>query len=63
METPISSAGFNGSFHPYVEGLEYCHAHEVWHRDLKNENILFDAEGNAKVGQHNKGSDWSTMYN
>lgn len=32
-----------------VEGVRYCHAHRVLHRDLKPQNLLIDKEGNLKL--------------
>lgn len=32
-----------------VEGVRYCHAHRVLHRDLKPQNLLINKEGNLKL--------------
>ena len=32
-----------------VDAVCYCHKHGVVHRDMKPENILFDAEGHVKI--------------
>ena len=32
-----------------VQGVRYCHAHRVLHRDLKPQNLLIDKEGNLKL--------------
>ena len=32
-----------------VEGIRYCHAHRVLHRDLKPQNLLIDRDGNLKL--------------
>lgn len=31
------------------EGIYYCHAHRVLHRDLKPQNLLIDKDGNLKL--------------
>ncbi|KAH6894296.1 kinase-like domain-containing protein [Thelonectria olida] len=31
------------------EGVKYCHAHRVLHRDLKPQNLLIDKDGNLKL--------------
>lgn len=32
-----------------LQGLDYCHAHSVFHRDLKPQNLLIDANGMLKI--------------
>lgn len=32
-----------------LNGISYCHAHRVLHRDLKPQNLLIDMEGNIKL--------------
>src|SRR6266480_1808314 len=32
-----------------VQGIRYCHAHRVLHRDLKPQNLLIDKDGNLKL--------------
>ena len=32
-----------------VEGIRFCHAHRVLHRDLKPQNLLIDRDGNLKL--------------
>ena len=32
-----------------LQGLHFCHAHDVIHRDLKPANILLDLKGRLKI--------------
>jgi serine/threonine protein kinase len=32
-----------------VDGLAYCHAKGIAHRDIKLDNLLLDAEGKVKI--------------
>ncbi|KAL0210447.1 hypothetical protein RCL1_004883 [Eukaryota sp. TZLM3-RCL] len=36
-------------FHQLIQGVEYCHANKVIHRDLKLENLLLDGDKNLKI--------------
>lgn len=36
-------------FAQLIQGLEYCHQHQVCHRDLKPENLLLDEKNNVKI--------------
>ncbi|KAK9147141.1 hypothetical protein Sjap_007044 [Stephania japonica] len=36
-------------FQQLIDAVSYCHDKGVYHRDLKLENVLIDAEGNIKV--------------
>lgn len=36
-------------FRQIVEGLRYCHAKNVLHRDIKLDNILLTSEGDVKI--------------
>lgn len=35
--------------HQLTDGIRYCHAHRILHRDLKPQNLLIDKEGNLKL--------------
>ncbi|KAL3837227.1 hypothetical protein ACJMK2_022597 [Sinanodonta woodiana] len=35
--------------HQLLQGIAFCHAHRVLHRDLKPQNLLIDVEGNIKL--------------
>ena len=45
----MSEALARKKFWQIVEAIDYCHAHNVVHRDLKAENILLDANMNIKI--------------
>jgi len=36
-------------FQQLVSAIDYMHYHKVAHRDLKLENLLFDADNNLKI--------------
>lgn len=36
-------------FKQVVEGLYYCHAKNIVHRDIKLDNLLLDDEGTVKI--------------
>ena len=46
---PLSEAEAKKIFSAVVKAIEYCHSKNVAHRDLKLENILLNASGEAKV--------------
>ena len=45
----MSEALARKKFWQIVEAIDYCHAHNVVHRDLKAENLLLDANMNIKI--------------
>lgn len=45
----MSEALARKKFWQIVEAVDYCHAHNVVHRDLKAENLLLDANMNIKI--------------
>ncbi|KAK7281374.1 hypothetical protein RIF29_09316 [Crotalaria pallida] len=40
-------------FQELIDGVSYCHSKGVFHRDLKLENVLVDANGNIKITDFN----------
>ena len=42
-------------FRQIVSAVTYCHSMRIIHRDLKAENLLFDANMNIKVNRFNLG--------
>ncbi|CAH1783548.1 unnamed protein product [Owenia fusiformis] len=36
-------------FRQIVSAVDYCHQHDIVHRDLKLENIVLDSQGNVKI--------------
>eukprot|EP00177_Eucheuma_denticulatum_P008604 GFKZ01015661.1.p2 GENE.GFKZ01015661.1~~GFKZ01015661.1.p2 ORF type:complete len:274 (+),score=26.71 GFKZ01015661.1:368-1189(+) len=52
MDTPsvhFSEAQVKCYMVQLLSGLEYCHQHEVLHRDIKGSNLLIDNNGNLKI--------------
>lgn len=52
MDTPtvrFSEAQVKCYMIQLLSGLEYCHRHEVLHRDIKGSNLLIDNNGNLKI--------------
>ena len=45
----MSEALARKKFWQIVEAIDYCHNHNVVHRDLKVENLLLDANMNIKI--------------
>ena len=45
----MSEALARKKFWQIVEAIDYCHAHNVVHRDLKAENLLLDANMDIKI--------------
>lgn len=40
---------FQSYLYQLLQGILYCHAHRVLHRDIKPQNLLIDVEGNIKL--------------
>eukprot|EP00252_Welwitschia_mirabilis_P017578 TRINITY_DN3892_c0_g1_i12.p1 TRINITY_DN3892_c0_g1~~TRINITY_DN3892_c0_g1_i12.p1 ORF type:complete len:222 (-),score=32.08 TRINITY_DN3892_c0_g1_i12:1312-1977(-) len=36
-------------FHQLINAVDYCHSRNVYHRDLKPQNLLLDQNGNLKI--------------
>ncbi|CAG5088998.1 Oidioi.mRNA.OKI2018_I69.PAR.g12043.t1.cds [Oikopleura dioica] len=47
---PLKSDQIKKLFYQILLGLEYCHANDVFHRDLKCSNILIAKDGSVKLG-------------
>ncbi|BFZ06355.1 hypothetical protein BsWGS_09395 [Bradybaena similaris] len=45
----INPALIKSYLYQLLNGISYCHAHRVLHRDLKPQNLLIDLEGNIKI--------------
>jgi len=45
----LSENEARGLFRQILEGVSYCHKHEIAHRDIKLENILLDNRGIIKI--------------
>eukprot|EP00759_Apiculatamorpha_spiralis_P049616 PhF_6_TR44290/c0_g1_i7/m.68287 len=48
-QPPIDFSSVKTRFLDVLQGLQYLHNHGVMHMDIKPENILLDADGNAKL--------------
>lgn len=47
---PLNEAVIRNYVRQLLMALEYCHAHNVVHRDIKSKNVLVDTVGNVKLG-------------
>jgi len=46
---PLAPQLVKANLYQMLNGLAYCHAHRVIHRDLKPQNLLIDRSGNLKL--------------
>lgn len=46
---PLAPQLVKGILYQFLNGLAFCHAHRVIHRDLKPQNLLVDRHGNLKL--------------
>ena len=46
---PLAPQLVKANLYQMLNGLAYCHAHRVVHRDLKPQNLLIDRSGNLKL--------------
>jgi len=46
---PLTPQLVKANLYQMLNGLAYCHAHRVIHRDLKPQNLLIDRNGNLKL--------------
>ncbi len=46
---PLAPQLVKANLYQMLNGLAYCHAHRVIHRDLKPQNLLIDRGGNLKL--------------
>lgn len=50
LDGPLSPRLVKSYMSQMLQGLDFCHSHGVFHRDLKPQNLLIDRLGTLKIG-------------